>query len=232
MKPAALVRSLFALSFAIVATVASCGGATPPAAMAPAPAAMAPAPAAMASAPAAMAPAPAAPSPASADAAVARLLGGWAGAGDSPFGEMPFAALFERQPDGGVRSWLDDGAGSAIDLHLWPSPDGWRLREQATLPKLGTQAHTLQLSAAEASGDRARLSFTHPERPGFLDIELEISGDQLVLTARLRGAPHVHFTMKRLPQAALPALAASLHPPGTRPPTAADAPAPSARSTY
>lgn len=157
-----------------------------------------------------------------ADAAVAMLLGGWVGAGESPFGEMPFAALFERLPDGGARAWADDGKGSAIAVRLQRTPGGWRLREQASLPGVGTQAHTLHLVAAEAdaeaAGARARLLFTHPERPGFLELELAVEGEELVLAARLRGQPHVRFTMKRLPAAALPTLASRLHAPGTAPP--------------
>ncbi len=166
--------------------------------------------------------APPAAAQASADAAVEMLLGGWVGAGESPFGEMPFAALFERLPDGGARAWADDGKGSAIAIRLQRAPGGWRLREQASLPGVGTQAYTLHLVAAEtasdAAGARARLLFAHPERPGFLDLELSVAGEELVLAARLRGQPHVRFTMKRLPAAALPTLASRLHAPGTAPP--------------
>lgn len=232
MKFLAIVPSLLAATLlSLTALAAGCGASSrgpapadpsadraassaPPSGASTAPAARSPQPS---SARAANPPPPAAEL-ARADAAVERLLGGWVGAGESPFGEMPFAALFERLPDGGARAWADDGKGSAISVRLQRAPGGWRLREQASLPGVGTQAHTLHLVAAEAADARARLLFTHPERPGFLDLELSVEGEELVLAARLRGQPHVRFTMKRLPEAALPTLASRLHAPGTAPP--------------
>lgn len=164
-----------------------------------------------------------------------RLIGGWIGAGDSPFGEIPFAALFERQADGSVRSWADDGNGSKIDLHLHQKEGRWVLTESASLPGVGTQTHTLVPTALE--GDR--LVLHHPERPGFLSIELRLvaapagatssasadatgapgatAAQELHLSAKLRGEDHVAFAMKRIPDQALDHMRRRIHPPGTAP---------------
>lgn len=166
---------------------------------------------------------------------VERLLGGWVGAGDSPFGEIPFAALFERQADGSVRSWADDGNGSKIDLHLHRKEGRWLLTESATLPGVGTQTHTLVPVVLE--GDR--LVLRDQERPDFLSIELRFATaagsdgaagpagataapgapatQELHLSAKLRGEDHVAFAMKRIPEQALDHMRSRIHPPGTAP---------------
>jgi hypothetical protein len=159
---------------------------------------------------------------------VERLLGGWVGAGDSPFGEMPFAALFEREADGSVRSWVDDGEGTKIDLRLHRTQGRWLLTESASLPGVGTQTHTLVPVALD--GDR--LVLHDQDRPDFLSIELRLTtspspgagaapdpaaAQELHLSAKLRGEDHVAFTMKRLPDQALPHMRSRIHPPGTAP---------------
>ena len=159
---------------------------------------------------------------------VDRLLGGWVGAGDSPFGEIPFAALFERQADGSVRSWANDGKGTAIDLHLHRKQGRWLLTESASLPGVGTQTHTLVPIALE--GDR--LVLQDQDRPDFLSIELRLmtspsegagaasdpaAAQELHLLAKLRGEDHVAFAMKRIPAPSLAHLRSRIQAPGTSP---------------
>jgi hypothetical protein len=244
MKLAVLAKSrplslLLVAATGALAAVSGCGSARPQPAAAreaspasTAAAALAPAPAA----PAAPANEPAAPAttavpsnePAAPVAAaelarqtalVDRLIGGWVGSGSSPFGEMPFAALFEREADGAARAWADDGKGTKIDLRVHRGARGWLLTESASLPGVGTQTHTLAVSAPPTSStsstsDSERLLFVHPE-PGYLEIELEFSPGQLRLLARVRGTSHVDFTMRRLPDEVLPKLRSRLHAPGT-----------------
>lgn len=148
-------------------------------------------------------------------ALVDRLIGGWAGSGTGPFGEMSFAVVFEREADGAARAWADDGKGTKIDLRVHRGERGWSLSESATLPGVGTQAHTLVAATSASSTDGDRLIFRHPERPGYLDLELSLTPGQLRLVATVRGTPHVDFSMRRLPDEAVPALRSRLHAPGT-----------------
>lgn len=201
--------------------------------------------------------APAAPTapatPAPDDATVAAFLdelrGPWAGSGESPFGQMPFAVLFERQPDGSLRSWADDAKGTNIDLLFHRTAAGWRLTESASLPGVGTQRYTLAPTLAEPT----RLVLHYPEQPELLTIELSViaagpggatpssasSGSapsapspklaqprQLRLVARVRGEDHIDFLMRRLPDEATEKLRRNLQPPGTAPSIASSTLAP------
>jgi hypothetical protein len=236
MKLAVLAKSrslslLFVAATGALAAVSGCGAARPqPAAAREASPASTAAAAQAPAAPAATAvPAnePAAPVSAAElarqTALVDRLIGGWVGSGSSPFGEMPFAALFEREADGAARAWADDGKGTKIDLRVHRGARGWLLTESASLPGVGTQTHTLAVSAPPTSStsstsstsDGERLLFVHPEQPGYLEIELTLSPGQLRLLARVRGTSHVDFTMRRLPDEVLPKLRSRLHAPGT-----------------
>lgn len=224
MKLAALLSCTLSLALSLALSVATGCGAHSPSSPSPLPSASAPA---------------AAPSPQISDeelarqtAFVDRLIGGWLGAGSGPFGEMPFAVVFERQADGSARAWADDGKGTQIDLWLQRGElggkRGWLLRESATLPNVGTQTYTLVIAAGGAKEDGDRLRFHHPDRPGFLDIELALTPGQLQLTAAVHGKPHVDFAMRRLPDGAIGTLLSRLHAPGTSVPAVQAAPASSA----
>lgn len=149
------------------------------------------------------------------------LEGGWAGqATSTPEGPMPFALLFESQPDGGLHARTTQDPETFIDLRFTKQADGsWQLVESAGLPGLGVQSHPLVLAAAPAPGITR---FVTPANPEFMHVDFRVTPTSLGLEVSLRGMPHAAFELARVPEAELPRLRAAL---AGAPAAASEAPA-------
>jgi hypothetical protein len=119
-------------------------------------------------------------------AAVDALVGVWFGkAVATPYGDMPFALAFDRQPDGAVHAHTDDGKGLYLDFTFHHVDAGWVLDENGAAPGVGTQAHTLAATGATHWSDRD------------VDVDVAVAGDALVMTTSVRGKPHGRFELTR-----------------------------------
>lgn len=135
------------------------------------------------------------------------LEGGWEGdRNETPFGSMPFAMLFERQPDGSLRSFSAFHRETWIEMSFLETPEGeWRMAEAASLEG---NVHRRTLRPAGVVGSARRwVSSTEPDE---LAIDMAIEGPTLDIDVWLRGRSHAHFELTRVPQGALGALRDSL----------------------
>lgn len=135
------------------------------------------------------------------DRLVTALEGGWTGTdNDTPFGKMPFAALFEWQEDGSLYSHSPLNRDTWIDLRFARDADGrWILHQAASMEGLGTQRHSLAPSGERTADGLQR--FVYEPDPGFLTIDLGVEDELLKMDVALRGKPHVAFRLARLPRA-------------------------------
>lgn len=143
--------------------------------------------------------APAGAADAELDAWIDSLSGGWAGEDNAtPFGRLPFAFVFDREPDGSLHARTALDRATWVDLRFAREADGrWVLLESAGLDGLGVQAHRL-VPAGTRGGLRR---WVHEERPEFLAVDLGIFGRRLHMEVTLRGEPHVQFDLERVTEA-------------------------------
>ncbi len=166
----------------------ACGAHAPVAPTAPAPVAPVAVTASATPAPASL-PAPHA-------ALVALLLGSWRGNADTPFGEMRFGLDFVLEPDGAVHARLATGPEAYLDFRFHRDrPDGlWLLRFEGALPGLGVQTHTLKPAGA-LDGVPQWVS----EDPSYIVVTIDLDGDALAWSNRVRGEDHATFQLRRVP---------------------------------
>lgn len=133
-------------------------------------------------------------------AAVAELVGVWAGmANGTPFGDIPFALAFDREPDGSIHARTDDGKGTYLDFRFVERGGAWLLVEEGAIPKVGTQTHTLSPMPNETR-------WTDRD----VDLVLAFHGDALVMTTAIHGQPHATFDLQRKAGAAADQIRAQL----------------------
>jgi hypothetical protein len=130
------------------------------------------------------------------DAFIASLEGGWAGEENmTPFGKMPFAALFARQDDGSLHSRSPLNSETYIDLHFEKDDTGrWILHEEAGMEGMGHQSYTL----IPAEGENGSYRWIYEERPDFLTIDVGLEDETMLMAVTLRGKEHVRFALNRL----------------------------------
>ena len=128
-------------------------------------------------------PAPAPPVPVDPHVAtIDHLVGVWAGqAIGTPFGDFRFGIAFDRKPAGSVHGRLDGAPGMYLDFTFARGA----LVETGAIPSLGVQTHTLAAAAGTHWHDDT------------VDVDLQITGDQLVWTTSIRGTKHSEFRMQR-----------------------------------
>ncbi len=131
---------------------------------------------------------------------VTALEGGWTGAdNDTPFGKMPFAALFEWQEDGSLYSSSPLNSETYIDLRFARDEAGrWLLHEEAAMEGLGVQSHSLAPAGVAATAGLCR--WVYEPDPDYLAIDLGVVEETLRLDVTLRGRPHVAFRLGRVPR--------------------------------
>lgn len=130
------------------------------------------------------------------DAAVARFEGAWAGNDNvTPAGPIPFALIFDREPDGSLHALTALSVDTWVDLRIHRDDAGeWAMSESASLAGLGQQSYTLHPTAA--NGDT--LTWVYRERPDFLSCRTAVVGDELFMLVHLRGEEHVRFHLRRV----------------------------------
>lgn len=140
------------------------------------------------------------------DRLISALEGGWAGAdNDTPFGKMPFSALFEWQLDGSLHSRSPLNSQTWIDLRFSRDDQGrWMLREEAAMEGLGTQRYELVPSGHTTADGLHR--WVWKSDPDFLAIDLGVEQETMRLDVTLRGEPHVAFRLDRQPRASWAAM--------------------------
>ncbi len=136
------------------------------------------------------------------DGFVASLEGGWIGNdNETPFGKMPFAALFEWQDDGSLRSRSSLNRDTYIDLRFEKDDNGrWLLHEEAAMEGLGVQRYSLVPTQVKGESESRRWIWERD--PDFLAIDVGLSGETMSLDVVLRGRPHVAFRLDRQPREA------------------------------
>jgi hypothetical protein len=136
------------------------------------------------------------------------LEGGWQGEGNrTPIGVMPFAMLFDRQPDGSLRSFSAFHRDTWVEMRVWRTQAGaWRLEEAASLEGLGQQRRTLE--PAGVTGVVRR--WVAVDDPDELAIDMAIEGHVLYIDVWLRGLSHARFQLERVPDEQIPAMRRAL----------------------
>ncbi len=149
------------------------------------------------------------------DAFVASLEGAWAArAVETPLGEMPFALLFERRPDGSLSAHTPWDAETFVDVTFTRAGDGrWLLVEHARLPEAGEQQRILVPAGLAGSTRR----FVDAADPDVLAVDLAVAEEAMEITVWVNGRRHVHGTLRRLPEEEVPGLRAQLEQMGRRP---------------
>ncbi len=149
------------------------------------------------------------------DAFVASLEGAWAAQQvETPLGTMPFALLFERRPDGSLAAHTPWDSETFVDVTFTRGSDGrWLLVEHARLPEAGEQRRILVPAGLAGTVHR----FADAADPETVAVDLGVEEDALEITVWVHGQRHVHGTLRRLPDEAIPGLRAQLEQMARRP---------------
>ena len=135
---------------------------------------------------------------------IGSLVGGWASEhNETPFGNMPFSAVFEWQDDGSLHSRSPLNSETYIDLRFARDEKGrWMLHEEAAMEGQGIQRYSL----APAAGltDRGLHRWVWEQNPEFLSIDVGVIEETMHLDVILRGRPHVSFRLDRQPEESWP----------------------------
>ncbi len=133
------------------------------------------------------------------DRLVTALEGGWLGIeNDTPFGKMGFAAVFEWQEDGSLRSVTPLNRDTYIELRFARDETGrWILHEDAAMEGLGAQQYSLVPTGATTEAGLHR--WVWEEDPGYLAIDVGVDGQMMLMNVTLRGEPHIAFRLDRQP---------------------------------
>jgi hypothetical protein len=108
---------------------------------------------------------------------------------------MPFALVFDRQPDGSVRAYTAASRETWIDLRFHRGVGGqWLFTEGARLAGLGEQWHTMKLESAD--GDT--LVWADIDNADFLRCRVAVDSTALRMRVLLRGKDHVRFHLPRV----------------------------------
>lgn len=125
-------------------------------------------------------------------AAVADLVGVWAGqASQTPLGPFPMALVFDRTADGAVHARLEADDGMYLDFKFHREGDTWLLTEEGFLPGVGKQLHVLV-----PAGDGAQ--WVDREDAAALAVDIQVDHEVLRMATRLRGQDHALFELRRL----------------------------------
>ncbi len=146
------------------------------------------------------------------DRRVAELEAVWAGNDNqTPAGPMPFALVFDREPDGGLHAHTAAGPNMYLDLRVHRDERGrWLLTEEGSFPGAGVQRHTLEPTTFAAGV----MEWEEPQQPGLVRVRIELAAGALKLSAFVRGKPHAVFNLTRLEGEAAERVRRSLQPPG------------------
>ncbi len=137
------------------------------------------------------------------DRLVSSLEGGWFGDdNDTPFGKMPFVALFEWEEDGSLHAFSPLNRETYIDLRFARDEAGrWMLHEEAAMEG-GVGVQRYSLAPAGRSGDEGLYRWVSEEDPSYLTIDLGLVEETLLMEVILRQRPHVAFRLERQPREA------------------------------
>ncbi len=135
------------------------------------------------------------------DRLVAALEGGWySDDNDTPFGKMPFAALFEWEEDGSLHAYSPLNRETYIDLRFARDEAGrWILHEEAAMEG-GVGVQRYSLAPAGRSGEEGLYRWVWEEDPSYLTIDLGVVEETMHLKVLLREKPHVAFRLERQPR--------------------------------
>jgi hypothetical protein len=142
----------------------------------------------------ASAPSPRPPRPSAHAAAVADLVGVWAGqASHTPLGPFPMALVFDRAADGAIHARLDGQDGMYLAFRFHRQGDDWLLTEEGFLPGVGKQLHVL-VPVADGAGAR----WVDREDAAALALDIQVDRKTLRMATRLRGEDHARFELRRM----------------------------------